>query len=65
MTILQLFSGYNTFSDVASKKGHSVVTVDIKNYRYYQQQTHVVDILQWDYKIYPWHTFDFIMIGVS
>lgn len=63
MTILHLFSGYNTFSEVASKKGHSVVTVDIKNYKNCRSQSHLVDIMQWNYKQYSWHTFDFIMIG--
>ena len=63
MTILNLFSGYNTFTDYADKLGHSVVSVDIKNYKNCSSQTHLVDFLEWNYTIYSRHTFDFIIVG--
>ena len=42
MNILHLFSGYNSFSIVAKKQGHNVITVDIKNYRGCEKQTYLM-----------------------
>lgn len=63
MTILHLFSGYNTFTDVANKLEHSVISVDIKNYKNCSSQTHCVDFMDWDFTTYTKHTFDFILVG--
>lgn len=63
MNILHLFSGYNTFSIVAKKHGHNIITVDIKNYRGCEKQTYLIDFMFFDYKKFDKNYFDFILIG--
>jgi len=58
---LDLFSGSGSWNNVL-KRTHDVVTVDITDYGKYNI-THKVDILEWDYKMYPEGYFDIISAG--
>ena len=57
MRLLELFCGTKSIGDVFQKNGYEVVSLD------YDRQfnaTHTVDILDWDYTIYPVGHFDCI-----
>ena len=58
MKILELFSGTGSVGKVALQEGHEVISVDISNKL--MEPTHIVDILQWDYKIYQPGMFDIV-----
>jgi len=58
MKTLELFSGTGSVNRVCKKYGE-VVSVDITD-KLGHTPTHLVDILQWDYKQYPPGYFDFI-----
>jgi hypothetical protein len=59
---LDLFSGTGSWKKVM-KKTHHVISVDITDYKGKFIPTHKVDILTWDYKIYPKDHFDMISAG--
>jgi site-specific DNA-cytosine methylase len=63
MNIIHIFSGYNTFTEVANKMGHSVYSIDIKNYKKCPAQSELIDFLEWDFTKHTWHTIDFLLIG--
>ena len=54
MKILELFSGTGSVGKVAKLRGHSVVSLDLKN------SDINTDVLKWDYKMYEAEHFDFI-----
>ena len=54
MKILELFSGTGSVGKVAKSKGHSVISLDLKN------SDINTDTLNWDYKMYEPEYFDFI-----
>ena len=54
MQILELFSGTGAVGKVAKLKGHTVISLDLKNSEIN------TDILNWDYKMYEPEYFDFI-----
>ena len=54
MKILELFSGTGSVGKVAKLRGHSVVSLDLKN------SDINTDILKWNYKSYEPEYFDFI-----
>jgi hypothetical protein len=57
MRTLELFSGTQSFSKAAIRKGHDTVTVDMLPLF---KPTVVTDILKWNYKVYPPGHFDVI-----
>lgn len=63
MTILHLFSGYNSFSMAAHARSHDVISVDIKNYKNCPSSTINIDFLDFDFLQYSRHTFNFLLIG--
>lgn len=60
MKLLELFSGSQSIGKVASGLGYEVVSVDICDYNGRYKPTHKVDIMNWDYKIYPKNSFDVV-----
>jgi site-specific DNA-cytosine methylase len=54
MNCLELFSGTHSVGKVLERLGHKVVSLDLKG------ATINVDILKWDYKVYPPNHFDYI-----
>jgi hypothetical protein len=60
--VLDLFSGTGSWKKVLQKT-HNVISVDIEDYKGKHIPTHKVDILSWDYKIYPKNHFDIITAG--
>ena len=58
---LDLFSGSGSWKKVLQRT-HNVISVDITNYNKFDI-THEVDILKWNYKIYPNDYFDIITAG--
>jgi site-specific DNA-cytosine methylase len=57
MRILDLFSGNKCVSSIFQEKGYEVITLD---YIEKLQPTICIDILKWDYTIYPPNYFDVI-----
>jgi hypothetical protein len=57
MRLLELFSGTKSVSSAVSNMFDEVISVDIEN-KY--KPTHCVDVLTWDYKVYPPSHFDAI-----
>lgn len=57
MKILELFSGTGSVGKVAMEMGHEVVSVDISN-KY--KPDICVDVLKWDYKVFPEGHFDVV-----
>jgi len=53
--VLELFSGTHSVGKVCKDLCYNVISVDIEN-----EPTHKVDILKWDYKIYPKDYFYYI-----
>jgi site-specific DNA-cytosine methylase len=51
---LELFSGTHSVGKVLEKKGFNVISLDLKD------ATLNIDILKWDYKIYPPNYFEYI-----
>jgi hypothetical protein len=60
MRVLELFSGTKSVSKVCKALGYEVISVDINNYKGKFIPTHQVDILKFDYKIYPQDHFDIV-----
>ena len=58
MKVLELFSGTGSVSKVCEELGYEVVSVDISNK--FHQPTHLIDILNFDYKQYKVGEFDII-----
>tara|TARA_R110000823_G_scaffold273541_2_gene392582 strand:+ start:1775 stop:2476 length:702 start_codon:yes stop_codon:yes gene_type:complete len=64
--LLELFSGTHSIGKVAHEFGYDVVSVDMVEgdsspFNNYKSDCHIQeDIMTWDYKIYPPHTFDVI-----
>lgn len=57
MNILELFKGTGSVGEYFISHGHTVISLDIlKKFK----PTHCIDILEWDYKIYPVGHFDII-----
>jgi len=54
MKVLELFSGTGSVGKVCRELGHEVISLDLKN------ADINCNILNWDYKIYPPHTFNII-----
>lgn len=54
MKVLELFSGTGSVRKIAEKKGHSVLSLDLKN------ADINCNILEWDYKKYDVGEFDYI-----
>lgn len=63
MKVLHLFSGYNTLTDIMRYRGYEVITLDNCNYPGHTKQTHLIDFLDFNYKVYNAAHFDFIFIG--
>ena len=57
--LLELFSGTQSVGKAVEDR-YNVISVDINDYKGKHKPTHKVDILKWDYKIYPTGTFDII-----
>ena len=55
--VLELFSGTGCVGKVCQEYGYDVISLD---YNKKFKSTHVVDILEWDYTIYPKDYFDII-----
>ena len=53
MNLLELFSGTQSVGKVAKELGYNVVSLDINKYRDTPDPTHLCDIMNFDYKIYP------------
>ena len=64
MVILDIFCGSQTLASTLRADGHNVVTVDIKQCHNTAKLTHKVDILNFDYTVYPPDYFDFAFIGL-
>ena len=58
MRLLELFSGTGSVGKVAHEAGWEVVSVDITNK--YSDPTHIVDIMNWNYEMYPAGHFDVV-----
>jgi len=58
MRALELFSGTGSVSAVLEKNGYEVVSVDICDK--FHKPTHLIDIMKWDYSLYPPGYFDLI-----
>ena len=58
MRCLELFSGTGSVGTVLASKGYDVISVDISDK--FHKPTHLVNILDWDYKVYPPGHFDVI-----
>jgi hypothetical protein len=57
MNILELFKGTGSIGEYFSSRGNTVISLDIlKKFK----PTHCVDILEWDYKVYPVGHFEII-----
>lgn len=56
--MLELYSGTGSVGKVAKEMGYDVISVDIS--KQFHTPTHLVDVLTWDYKIYPKGHFDVI-----
>jgi len=54
MNCLELFSGTHSIGNVLKKKGHNVLSLDLKD------ADINCDILEWDYKVYQPNHFDYI-----
>ena len=54
MNCLELFSGTHSVGKVLERLGHKVISLDLKG------ATINVDILKWDYKVFPPNHFDYI-----
>ena len=63
MNILSLFSGYNTFKDVAMCSGHTVISSDWKNYRNCAAHDIICDFEFFEVEQHNRNEFDLIMIG--
>ena len=63
MKILSLFSGYNTFKDIAISSGHSVISSDWKNYRNCAAHDIICDFENFNFQQHKKNEFDLIMIG--
>jgi hypothetical protein len=57
MRLLELFCGTKSVGKVANEKNWETISLDF-NPKF--EATHTVDILEWDYTIYPRHHFDVI-----
>ena len=55
MKCLDLFSGTHSVANILREKGHEVITLDIDG-----NSDINIDILEWDYTIYPVGYFDII-----
>jgi len=53
MKVLELFSGTHSVGKVCKERGWDVVSVDL-------QDADIIDIMKWDYKKLPPHSFDII-----
>jgi hypothetical protein len=61
MRLLELFAGTGSVTKVAEELGYIVVSVDITDKLYLPLTlTHKVDIMTWDYTIYPEGYFDVV-----
>jgi hypothetical protein len=66
MKLLELFSGTHSIGKVADEFGYDIVSVDMVEgdsspFNNYKSPCHIQEnIMTWDYKIYPPHTFDVI-----
>ena len=60
MKALELFSGTYSFGKEAKKYNFDVISVDLNTYKDIDPPTHQVDILKWNYKIYPKNYFKII-----
>ena len=56
MRVLEIFKGTGSVGKVFEQAGWEVVSVDVES-RY--DPTHVANVLEWDYKIYPPGYFDY------
>jgi len=63
MTILHLFSGYNTLTTAAHSHNVTVVSLDIKNYKGCPKSTIISDFMDFDYEKYSPDAFGFIFVG--
>ena len=54
MRVLELFSGTHSIGKVCSERGYEVISLDL------QDADINIDILEWDYTIYPVGYFDII-----
>ena len=63
MKALDLFSGTQSWTKELIKLGYDVVNVDICDYKGKYKPTHLVNILEWDYKQYKVGEFDIICAG--
>lgn len=52
MKVLELFSGSNSVGNVCEKLGYEVISVDITDHDGFFSPTHLVDIMDFDYKQY-------------
>ena len=55
LNVLELFSGTQSVGKICKDLSYNVISIDIEN-----EPTHKVDILEWDYKIYPKDYFYYI-----
>lgn len=60
MNVLELFSGTHSVGNVCKSKGMNVVSLDINDYRGKYPPTIKIDIMEWDYTIYPPRHFDIL-----
>jgi len=58
MRVLELFSGTGSVGKVCALLGYEVVSVDMCDK--YNKPTHLTDIMNWNYTMYPVGHFDFI-----
>jgi hypothetical protein len=58
MRALELFSGTGSVGNALQSMGYDVVSVDISDK--FHKPTHIANILEWDYSIYPSGHFDII-----
>ena len=56
MRVLEVFKGTGSVGKVFEEAGWEVISVDIEP-RF--EPTHLTDVLQWDYKVYPPGHFDY------
>ena len=58
--VLELFSGTQSVGKICKEKGWESISLDNCDYKKKFIPTHLKDILEWDYKIYPVGHFDYI-----
>lgn len=58
MNVLELFSGTGSVGTTLEMMGYNIISVDISDKFY--NPTHKIDILEWDYTIYPKNFFKII-----